>query len=139
MKRFALVVLLVGGCGGGSKTPDAMPLPTIDAHPPDAAPRTTAVFQPAAPGSGQAWGALPGADGTPVLRATGFDPATGPSLTALAPALPAATLSHVVTATVFRTEHVTRGLVAMRAVVTATPPIVTIIDQTFSTVAELDD
>lgn len=256
MKRFALVVLLVGGCGGGSKTPDAMPLPTIDAHPPDAAPHTAAVFQPAAPGNGQAWGAVPypsdlyldgagllalttlpvgpapdpaaitamadtlhtmdgagtwssvyfpiagdvdettlaghvhlallpaggglgaelpvdlvwrgdlhmivavpvlgttlreatpygawvddavhGADGTPVSRATGFDPATEPSLTALAQALPAATLSHVVTATVFHTEHVTRGLAAMRAVVTATPPVVTAIDQIFSTPAELD-
>jgi hypothetical protein len=94
--------------------------------------------------------AVKASDGTPLARAPGFAAAAALGTTPSDPALAAAQASlrplleaypapdELAVATVFRTEHVTRGMKAMRDVVAATPPPLLSIDRTFTTAAELD-
>jgi len=94
--------------------------------------------------------AVKATDGTPLARASAFDVAAHLSATpadagtaaaqaSLRPLLEAyPTPDDLAVATVFRTEHATRGMQAMRDVVAATPPALLSIDRNFTTAGELD-
>ncbi len=89
-------------------------------------------------------------DGTPLARAPAFATAADLSATPADAAIAAAQTSlrplleqhpapaELAVATVFRTEHVTRGMRAMRDVVAAAPPVVGEVFGPFTTAAELD-